>query len=71
MLNKEDLRFKIEIALLDQRSNTDNPEAAAQDLSTKNAEAIDEYVKGMMITYTTGLIAGPYPVTGTFNFTIS
>jgi hypothetical protein len=71
MLNKDELQFMIENALLDQRFNTDNPEAAAQDLSTKIADAIDDYVKSMMITYTTGLIAGPYPVTGTFNFTIS
>jgi ElaB/YqjD/DUF883 family membrane-anchored ribosome-binding protein len=71
MLNKEELRVKIEVALLDQRSNTDNPEAAAKDLSFKIADAIDDYVRDMTITYVSGLIAGPYPVTGSFSNTIS
>ena len=72
-LDKATLKASIKQALLDQRNNTDNPTGSADDLAGKIADAVDTYVKGIGITYTTGLAApsGGGPVTGTFTYTIS
>lgn len=71
MLNKTKLKSDIKVALLDQRNNNDNPNKAADDLAGKIADAVDQYVRGISITYTAGLANGSGPVTGMFNYTIS
>lgn len=71
MLDKSTLAKSISKAFMDQRENTDDPQKAADNLAGQIADAIDVYVKQMTITYSNGLIAGPYPVVGTFVYTLS
>ncbi len=71
MLNKTKLKTDIKAALLDQRTKTDNPQAAADQLASKIADAVDSYVRGIQITYTVGLSNSSGPVVGAFNYTIS
>ncbi|MDD2965539.1 MAG: hypothetical protein PHU33_16470 [Bacteroidales bacterium] len=70
-MDKNILKSSIKQAFLDQRNKTDNPEAAIDDLAGKIADAVDVFIKGLVISYTSGLVAGPYPVTGTFNYSLS
>ena len=70
-LDTTPLAAAIKQALLDQRSNTQDPEGAATDLANKIAAAVVNCVKGIEITYTSGLTAPNGPVTGTFGNTIS
>lgn len=44
---------------------------SVEEYATRLSDAIDEYVKGAKINYTTGLTAGSTPVTGTFNGSLS
>lgn len=70
-LDTNTLKETIKTAFLDQRSNTDDPEAAAEDLAGKIANAFEVYVKGIGINYVSGLANGSGPVTGTFVYTIT
>jgi|AMZC01.1.fsa_nt_AMZC01002902.1_17 hypothetical protein len=71
MLDKNKLRKSIESAFLEAKAKTDNPEEAIEVLSEQIANAIDDYIRSLDITYTSGLIAGTYAVTGIFNYTLS
>jgi hypothetical protein len=71
MLDKNKLKKSIESAFVEAKGKTDNPEAAIEALSGQIADAIEVFVKSLQITYNSGLIAGPYPVSGTFTYTLS
>ncbi len=71
MLDKDKLKKSIQSAFIEAKGKTDNPEAAIEALSGHIANAIDDFVKSLEISYTSGLVAGPYPVTGTFTYTLS
>lgn len=71
MLDKDKLKKSIQSAFLEAKGKIDNPEAAIEALSGDIANAIDDFVKSIEISYTSGLVAGPYPVTGTFTYTLS
>lgn len=63
-LVKPDLKAQIRAAFDAQRSNTDDPEAALDDLADKLTEAIDAYIKSATI-----LVNFPIPVTVAPNLT--
>lgn len=72
MLNKSALKAAIENAMtanLTEPTVDQTNEISA--LATGIANAIDNYVKGMQITYTAGLANSGGPVTGTFEYQIS
>lgn len=46
-------------------------EDSIEEFATRLSDAVDTYVKGAKINYTTGLAAGSNPVTGTFNGSLS
>lgn len=71
MLDKNKLKKSIEAAFLEARGKNDNPEDAIARLSSQIADAIDDYVRSLQITYNTGLTAGPYPVAGVFGYSLS
>lgn len=69
-LNKTALQTAIVQAFNDQRTKTDNPEAALADLASKLASAIDTYVKSGTVTTTvtgTSVTGGAVSGTGTGN----
>ena len=77
-LNKAKLKQGIKAAFVEARSEEKNPDAVFDAIANKISDAIDEYVKGLQITYNPAalpagpaLIAGPYPVTGLFKYTLS
>jgi len=48
-------------------NSTGNAQQAQTAFINGLADTIERYVKGAQINYTTGLVAGSTPVTGTFN----
>jgi hypothetical protein len=79
-LNKIKLKAEIKAAFVKAASETENPDAVVDALSETISNAIDEFVKGLQITYVpanpqnpppTPFVAGIYPVTGTFSYTLS
>jgi len=71
MLDKYKLKKSLESAFNEARTKIDDPQEAIEALSSQIADAIDDFVRELQITYNSGLIAGPYPVTGTFIYTLS
>ncbi|TAN18835.1 MAG: hypothetical protein EPN37_04545 [Chitinophagaceae bacterium] len=71
MLDKATLKASLKQAFVDQENKTTNLDAVLDDLCTKISAAIDMYVKGAQINYTTGLTAPNGPVTGTFGGNLS
>lgn len=67
-LNKTILKEKIIEIMTDMLSREQN---SIEEFATRISDAVDDYVKGAKINYTTGLVAGSSPVTGTFNGTLS
>lgn len=67
-LNKIQLKNEIKQILTDMENRTED---SKDEFATRLSDAIDAYVKGIQITYTTGLVATTYPVTGVFNYTVS
>lgn len=68
-LDKVTLKNGIKALLTDMETKTED---AKEDFASELADLIDAYVKGIQITYTTGLVAPPTggPVTGAFNYTV-
>lgn len=69
-LDKTTLKTKIVNILTDMENRTEN---SKNEFADRLSTAIDDYIKQMTITYSTGLVApsGGGPVTGVFNATIS
>ena len=70
-LNKVQLKADIKAAFADAKSKEKDPDVVFDALAGKISDAIDSYVKQMMITYTTGLTAPNGPVAGAFGYTIN
>jgi hypothetical protein len=70
-LDTSTLISAIEQAFLDQRDNTNDPDSAAQDLANKIGAALENWVKTLQITYSSGLVDPGGSVTGTFIYTLS
>lgn len=70
-LNKATLKQSIKSAFVAAKSQTEDPDAAFDQLAGQISDAIDSYVKEMTITYTSGLTAPNGPVAGMFGNTIS
>lgn len=74
MLDKTQLKESIKTTML---ANISSPTQGQQDeveaFALGLSNAIDTYVRGLTITYTSGLIApsGGGPVTGTFGFSLN
>lgn len=63
-LDKTNLKIKI-VELMTEMMERE--ESSIDEFATRLSNAIDDYVKGAKINYTSGLVAGSTPVTGTFN----
>lgn len=70
-LNKTQLKADIKAAFTDAKAKESDPDAVFDALAGKISDAIDAYVKQIMITYTIGLTAPNGAVLGTFGYTIS
>lgn len=79
-LNKVKLKQEIKAAFTEAKLEENNPDAVFDAIAGKISDAIDDYIKGLQITYVPAnpqnpppapFIAGPYPVTGTFGYTLS
>lgn len=62
-LNKPALKEAIAALLTDMM---EREEASIEEFATRLSDAVDAYVKTATINYISGLVAGPYPVTGAF-----
>lgn len=72
MLNKEQLKEKIKAAMLKNlKEPTDEQKQEITDLAGAIADGVDSYVRGIELTYVTGLAAPTGPVTGTFEYLIN
>lgn len=67
-LNKIALKTEIKSILDDMKERNED---ATDEFATRLSDAIDDYVKGIQITYTTGLTASTFPVVGVFQYTVS
>ena len=70
-LNKVQRKADIKAAFANAKAKESDPDAVFDALAGKISDAIDTYVKQMMITYTIGLTAPNGAVTGPFGYTIS
>ncbi len=70
-LNKTKLKADIKAAFVNAKAKDREPDAVFDALAGNISDAIDTYIKQMMITYSTGLIAPGGAVTGTFGYTIN
>jgi hypothetical protein len=64
MLDKATLKTTIVSIMTDMLTRQNN---SIDEFATRLSDAIDVYVKGAKIVYTSGLTAGSNPVVGTFN----
>jgi hypothetical protein len=71
-MTQSELSAIIKAKMLALRNNTDDPEGAAGDFADMLAQGVHDYVLGLQITYTAGLVApsGGGPVTGVFTNTL-
>lgn len=67
-LNKTDLKNKIISIMTEMLTKEEN---SIEEFATRLSDAVDDYVKQAKINYTSGLVAGSNPVTGTFNGSLS
>lgn len=67
-LNKSQLKQEIAAIMEDMKNREED---AIDEFSTRMADAIDQYVKGIQINYTTGLANQGGPVTGVLQHTVS
>jgi len=70
-LNKEKLKSQIKSVLTELKQRESDPERAADEFAEALSGAIEEYIKGMEITYISGLITSAGPVTGVFQNQLS
>jgi hypothetical protein len=70
-LDKEGLKSQIKAAFVEAKSKETNPDQVFDALAGKIADAVDQFVKELQITYTTGLTAPNGPVAGNFTYTLS
>jgi hypothetical protein len=70
-LNKVTLKQSIKAAFQKAKEQTGDPDAAFDELAGSISDAVDTYVKGMTITYLTGLTSPSGPVAGVFTNEIS
>lgn len=71
MLIHETIKAEIEAAFTEVMNQEEGREQALSTVADKIATAVENAIKSMTITYTTGLVTSMGPVTGVFQYTIS
>ncbi len=72
MLNKIKLKNDVKAVFLARMTNPNSQQQAEVDsLAEGISDAIDEYVRGLEITYIAGLTAPSGAVAGTFNYSLN